>query len=120
MPRSRAMGDVEAEQLANRALERERIDYPNRTDNEVKDLQSRWRHYVRWCNDRQIRGREVLGIGEDRMAEFIRQRLQQVKSGPEGFSKQLYIISATFKHHGKGDPLRRSKAGALLDAAGRR
>ena len=81
MPRSRAMGDVEAEQLANRALERERIDYPNRTDNEVKDLQSRWRHYVRWCNDRQIRGREVLDIGEDRMAEFIRQRLQQVRPG---------------------------------------
>ena len=114
MQRDKAQGDVAAEQLAKHALE---VEYPNLTDKERDDRMSRWRHFVRWCNERGIYGLEILDIGEDRMAEFIAQRLQEVRSGPGGFSKQRYIISATFKQNGRRDPLRNSKAGRLLDAA---
>ena len=117
MQRDKAQGDVAAEQLAKHALEREQVEYPNRTDKERDDRMSRWRHFVRWCNERGIYGMEILDIGEDRMAEFIAQRLQKVRSGPGSFSKQRYIISATFIQNGRRDPLRNSKAGRLLNAA---
>ena len=115
MQRDKAQGNVAAEQLAKHALEREQMKYPDRTDKARDDLMIRWRHFVHWCNEWGIYGKEILDIGEDRMAEFIAQRQQKVR--PENFSKQLYIISATFIQNGRRDPLRNSKAGRLLNAA---
>ena len=96
--------DIEAREIGEQFIKAKRARQPTLTDDYLKNMQLGWGRFTRWCNEHQVRGAEILNIDQDTMARYIQKRLAEVSS-PASFSNERRMITGTFTHHGRPDPL---------------
>ena len=99
--------DIEARKIGEQFIKAKRARQPTLSDSYLINMQRGWRRFTRWCNERQVRGAEILNIDQDTMARYIQTRLANVSKGPAVFSHERTMITGTFTHHGRPDPLDR-------------
>ena len=98
--------DIEAREIGEQFIEARRAREPTLKITTLKNMQRGWGRFTRWCNERQVQGAEILNIDQYTMARYIQKRRADVSS-PASFSHERTMITGTFTHHGRPDPLDR-------------
>ena len=98
--------DIEAREIGEQFIKAKLARQPTLADDYLRNMRLGWRRFTRWCNERQVRGVEILNIDQDTMARYIQTRQADVSS-PASFSYERTMITGTFTHHGRPNPLDR-------------
>ena len=98
--------DIEAREIGEQFIKAKLARKPTLKDDYLRSMQLGWGRFTRWCNEHQVQGAEILNIDQDTMARYIQKRRAEVSS-PASFSNERRMITGTFTHHGRPDPLAR-------------